>query len=180
LGVYAGDGARKIRNLYSEARKNPPAIIFLDELDSIGLKRSYQSIRGDVVELVSALLGEMDGIGKNQGLITIGSTNQPKILDSAILSRFEELIEFKLPNIEERKKILEKYASTSPIRFNAIPWDMIAQETQNWSARDLKEKIIKNVIHYAILQGKSQISLSDIKRVMRKATILSESLPHYS
>ncbi|MFX1506735.1 MAG: AAA family ATPase [Promethearchaeota archaeon] len=180
MGVYAGDGARKIRNLYAEARKKPPAIIFLDELDSIGLKRSYQSIRGDVVELVSALLGEMDGIGKNQGLITIGSTNQPKILDSAILSRFEELIEFKLPNTEERKKILEKYASTSPIKFNTIPWDSIAQETQNWSARDLKDKIIKNAIHYAILQEKSQISLTDIKRVLRKATVLSESLPHYS
>lgn len=180
LGVYAGDGARKIRNLYAEARKKAPAIVFLDELDSIGLKRSYQSIRGDVIELVSALLGEMDGIEKNQGIITIGSTNQPKILDSAILSRFEELIEFKLPNAEERKKILEKYASTSPIQFNAIQWDTIVQETRKWSARDLKEKIIKNVIHSAILQESSQISLADIKNVMRKATILNESLPHYS
>jgi AAA family ATPase len=157
LGVYAGDGARKIRNLYSEARKKAPAIVFLDELDTIGLKRSYQSIRGDVIELVSALLGEMDGIEKNQGVVTIGSTNQPNILDSAILSRFEELIEFKLPNAEERKKILEMYASTSPIQFKAFQWDVIVQETQKWSARDLKEKITKNVIHVAIL-GKLQDS----------------------
>lgn len=180
LGVYAGDGARKIRNLYTQARKKAPAIVFLDELDTIGLKRSYQSIRGDVIELVNALLGEMDGIEKNQGVVTIGSTNQPKILDSAILSRFEELIEFKLPNAEERKKILKMYASTSPIQFNAIQWDLIVQETQKWSARDLKEKIIKNVIHSAILQENSQISLADMKKVMRKATILTESLPHYS
>ncbi len=180
LGVYAGDGARKIRNLYAEARRKAPAIVFLDELDTIGLKRSYQSIRGDVIELVSALLGEMDGIEQNQGIVTIGSTNQPKILDSAILSRFEELIEFKSPNAEERKKILEMYASTSPIQFNAIQWDVIVQETQKWSARDLKEKIIKNVIHNVILQGNSQISQSDIKNVMRKATRFTESLPHYS
>lgn len=180
LGVYAGDGARKIKNLYVEARKKAPAIVFIDELDSIALKRSYQSIRGDVIELVNALLGEMDGVEKNQGVVTIGSTNQPKILDSAILSRFEELIEFKLPNAEERKKILEKYASTSPIQFNAVQWNFIVQETQKWSARDLKEKIIKNAIHNAILQENSQISLADIKIIMRKTTTLKESLPHYS
>ncbi|MFX1515846.1 MAG: AAA family ATPase, partial [Promethearchaeota archaeon] len=153
---------------------------FLDELDSIGLKRSFQSIRGDVIELVSALLGEMDGVEKNQSVITIGSTNQPKILDSAIVSRFEELIEFKLPNTEERKKILEIYASTSPIKFNAIQWEVIVQETQKWSARDLKEKIIKNVIHNAIFEGKAQISNADVINVLRKATRFTESLPHYS
>ncbi len=180
LGVYAGDGARKIRNLYSEARKKAPAIVFLDELDAIGLKRDYQSIRGDVVELVSALLGEMDGIEKNQGIVTIGSTNQPKIIDSAILSRFEELIEFKSPNAEERKKILENYAGKSTIQFNEVQWDVIVQKTQKWSGRDLKEKIVKNAIHYAVLQENSQISMNDIKHVMRKAKILDESLPHYS
>lgn len=180
LGIYAGDGARKIRNLYVEARKKAPAIVFLDELDAIGLKRNYQGIRGDVVELVSALLGEMDGIEKNQGIVTIGSTNQPKLLDSAILSRFEELIEFKLPNANERKKILEKYADTSPIQFHEIQWDVIVQQSQKWSGRDLKEKIIKNVIHHAILQGKSQISMIDIQYVIQKAKIISESLPHYS
>ena len=180
LGVYAGDGARKIRNLYAEARKKAPAIVFLDELDSIGLKRSFQSIRGDVVELVSALLGEMDGVVKNQGVVTIGSTNQPKIIDSAIVSRFEELIEFKLPNAEERKKILEIYASTSPIEFNAIQWETIVQETQKWSARDLKEKIIKNVIHNAIFRGNSHISQADVNNALKKATRFTESLPHYS
>ena len=122
----------------------------------------------------------MDGVEKNQGVITIGSTNQPKILDSAIVSRFEELIEFKLPNAEERKKVLEMYASTSPIKFNAIQWEVIVQETRKWSARDLKEKIIKNVIHNAIFEGKAQISNADVINVLRKATRFTESLPHYS
>ncbi len=180
LGVYVGDGARKIRNLYLKARKNAPSIVFIDELDAIGLKRTFQGIRGDVVELVSALLGEMDGIEKNHGIVTIGSTNQPKILDSAILSRFEELIKFKLPNVKERRIILEKYAATSPIQFTAIQWDIIAQKTENWSGRDLKDKIIKNSIHFAILREKSLITMTDIEQVMRKASILSETLPHYS
>ncbi len=180
LGVYVGDGARKIRNLYAEARKEAPAIIFMDELDAIGLKRNYQSIRGDVVELVSALLGELDGIERNHGVITIGSTNQPKIIDMAILSRFEELIEFKFPNQIERKTILQKYSSTSPIPFSNIQWDDIVQKTQQWSGRDLKDKIIKNSIHYAILHEKNKIEMADIINVMKKVNILSDPLPHYS
>jgi AAA family ATPase len=180
LGVYVGDGARKIRNLYAEARKSAPTIVFIDELDAIGLKRNYQSIRGDVVELVSALLGEMDGIEKNRGVVTIGATNQPKILDSAILSRFEELIEFKLPNAEERLEILRSYSDTSPIEFHNIQWEEITQKTQGWSGRDLKEKIIKNSIHYAILNEQSSLSQLDVLKILRKANILNESLPHYS
>ncbi|MFX0087595.1 MAG: AAA family ATPase [Candidatus Hodarchaeota archaeon] len=180
LGVYVGDGARKIRNLYTEARKEVPAIVFIDELDAIALKRNFQSIRGDVIELVSALLGEMDGIEKNQGVVTIGSTNKPEMLDSAILSRFEELIEFKIPNSIERKKILIKYAETSPIPFKRIQWDLIVQRTQSWSARELKDKLIKNTIHYAILHEKDEVKMKDIETAMNKTQDFTESLPHYS
>lgn len=180
LGVYVGDGARKIRNLYAEARRESPAIVFIDELDAIALTRKFQGIRGDVIELVSALLGEMDGIEKNQGVVTIGSTNQPKMLDIAILSRFEELIEFKNPNVKEREKILIQYADTSPIPFVRIFWNPIVQKTQGWSGRELKDKLIKNAIHYAILHEKSEINMNDLEIIMKKNIDLSESLPHYS
>jgi AAA family ATPase len=180
LGIYVGDGARKIRNIFSKARKKAPAIIFIDELDSIALKRNFQSIRGDVVELVSALLGEMDGIEKNHGVVTIASTNQPKLLDAAIVSRFEELLEFKLPDAKERLEILKKYAKTSPIPFKAINWDVLVEKTMNWSGRDLKEKIIKNAIHYAVLRGSSQITMSNLKEVMKKVRLFSTTLSHYS
>ncbi len=180
LGVYVGDGARKIKHLYTEARKSSPSIVFIDELDSIALKRNYQSIRGDVVELVSSLLGEMDGIDSNQGVVTIGSTNQPKMLDSAILSRFEELIEFKVPTPLERQKILEKYAKTSPVPFRNISWDVIAQKTESWSGRALKEKIVKNAIHYAVLNDLSEISMREINNALQRANSLSENLSYYS
>ncbi|NHJ00670.1 MAG: AAA family ATPase [Candidatus Heimdallarchaeota archaeon] len=180
LGIYVGDGARKIRNLYAEARKEAPSLVFIDEIDAIGLKRNFQSIRGDVVELVSALLGELDGIDKNQGVVTIASTNQPQILDSAILNRFEELIEFRLPNNKERKQILEYYASTSPIPFNKIDWNTIVQETQDWSARALKEKIIKNAIHQAVLHERDSITTELIWECLKKSSEITEALPHYS
>ena len=180
LGIYVGDGARKIKNLFSEARRSAPAVVFIDELDSIALKRNFQSIRGDVVELVSALLGEMDGIDTNQGIITIGSTNQPKILDSAILSRFEDLIEFKSPNHSEREEILKLYADSSPIPFKDISWDLIVQQTAQWSGRDLKEKIIKSVIHYAILYSHTKITMKELNESLQRANLFHENLTYYS
>ncbi|MHA1993192.1 MAG: AAA family ATPase [Candidatus Hodarchaeales archaeon] len=180
LGIYVGDGARKIKNLFSEARRSAPAVIFIDELDSIALKRNFQSIRGDVVELVSALLGEMDGIDTNQGIITIGSTNQPKILDSAILSRFEDLIEFKYPTSSERHNILELYANSSPIPFHDISWDLIVQQTANWSGRDLKERIIKSAIHYAVLYHRDSITMKELNDSLQKAKVFDENLTYYS
>lgn len=180
MGVYVGDGARKIKSLYAEARKESPAIVFIDELDAIALKRNFQNIRGDVMELVSSLLGEMDGIEKNQGVVTIGSTNQPKMIDSGILNRFEELIEFKTPNPLERKQILKKYSDLSPILFKNVQWNIIVQKTQGWSCRELKEKLIKNSIHDAILHEKSEIFTGDVEKIFNKITDFTESLPHYS
>ncbi len=180
LGIYVGDGARKIKNLYSEARRSAPAVIFIDELDSIALKRNYQGIRGDVVELVSALLGEMDGIDSNQGVITIGSTNQPSILDSAILSRFEDLIEFKYPNQSERGEILKLYADLSPIPFNDISWDIIIHRTDHWSGRDLKEKIIKGAIHHAVLYNLSRITQKELNDSLQKAKIFDDTFSYFS
>ena len=180
LGVYVGDGARKIKHLYTEARRNAPAIIFIDEIDSIALKRNYQSIRGDVVELVSSLLGEMDGISSNQGIITIGSTNQPKLLDSAILNRFEEYIEFKIPSPPERHEILEKYANTSPIPFNNIKWESLVKKTDNWSGRDLKEKIIKGAIHHAVLNDLTKITMKEVMLTLQIASSLTDDLSYFS
>lgn len=179
LGIYVGDGARKIQNLFTEARKKAPAIIFIDELDAIALKRNYQSIRGDVVEIVSALLGEMDGITRNQGVVTIASTNQPSILDTAVLGRFEEMIEFSRPSVNERVQILRMNAEISPIPFIGVSWREIAQKTREWSGRDLKERIIKNAIHAAILNDKTQITMQNVINMMEKHKFTPEPLSHY-
>lgn len=79
-----------------------PCIIFIDELDAIALDRRYQDLRGDVSEMVNSLLTEMDGISSRLGICTIAATNQIEVLDSSIRSRFEEEIEFKLPDKDER------------------------------------------------------------------------------
>ena len=75
IGDHVGDGASKIHDLFEKAQKTSPSIIFIDEIDAIALHRSFQSLRGDVAEIVNSLLTEMDGISENKGVITIGATN---------------------------------------------------------------------------------------------------------
>ena len=93
IGDHVGDGSSKIHDLFKKASDNAPSIIFIDEIDAIALHRSFQSLRGDVSEIVNSLLTEMDGISENKSVITIGATNNPTSLDFAVRSRFEEEIE---------------------------------------------------------------------------------------
>ena len=91
IGDHVGDAANKIHDLYETALKSAPSLIFIDEIDAIALHRSFQSLRGDVSEIVNSLLTEMDGINPNDGVVTIAATNNPSSIDFAIRSRFEDL-----------------------------------------------------------------------------------------
>jgi AAA family ATPase len=158
IGVHVGDGASKIHQLYAEAKANAPCIIFIDELDSVGLNRSYQSVRGDVIEVATALLAEMDGLDENQGVITIGATNGENLLDPGLRSRFEEEILFPLPNEQERVAMLELFAKDAPIPFD-VDFALIAQKTDKWSGRDLHEKLMKVAVHKAIQKKLKSITI---------------------
>jgi len=117
IGEFVGDGARQIHQLYEKAEELSPCIIFIDEFDAVALNRSFQEIRGDVSEIVNAILTEMDGIDERDGICTIAATNMMAALDPAVRSRFEEEIEFTLPTIEERYKILQSYTRTFPVKL---------------------------------------------------------------
>ncbi|MHA1145558.1 MAG: AAA family ATPase [Candidatus Helarchaeota archaeon] len=165
IGLHVGDGARKVHNLYSEASESSPCIIFIDELDAIGLDRKYQSIRGDVAEVVNALLSEMDGITNQSGIVTIGATNTPALLDDSIKNRFESLIEFKIFDDNERYEFLEKYSRRLPMPFK-MDLHRLTNMTKNLSGRELKEKILKNALHLAILEDKDEINEEIIQKVI--------------
>ncbi len=96
------------------------------------------------------------------------------------MNRFEELIEFKSPNTIERKEILKKYAETSPIEFVNISWDLVSQKTSNWSGRELKDKIIKNSIHHAVLLDKDKITMEEIDLMLQRASILLDEPSYFS
>ncbi|MFQ5974922.1 MAG: AAA family ATPase [Candidatus Hydrothermarchaeales archaeon] len=156
VGEYVGDGSRRIHDLYKAASECAPSIVFIDELDAIGLDRAYQSVRGDVSEVVNALLTELDGLKENEGTVTIAATNNPKMLDHALRSRFEEEFEFKLPTPKERLKILKHYAKTLPIKVSANLNEYV-KKTEGFSGRDLKEKFLKTALHKAILEDADKI-----------------------
>ncbi len=170
IGDHVGDSARQIHELYESASKNAPSLIFIDEIDAIALHRQYQSLRGDVSEIVNSLLTELDGINPNEGVVTIAATNNVGFLDAAVRSRFEEEIEFTLPNTKERKEILEKNIETMPIKVN-INIDKVAKMSKNMSGRDIKQKILKTSLHHAFSEGKTEINMKDIEYSFKQSKV---------
>lgn len=178
IGEYVGDGSKKIHELYSSAVDSAPAIIFIDELDAIGLSRVYQGVRGDVGEIVNALLSELDGLKVNTGVVTIASTNNAAMLDQALSSRFEEFMEFNLPTRKERLKILKLYSSRMPMRVKAN-LKSYASRSRGFSGRDLKERLLKVALHRAILEQSSEVREEHLEcalKQLRKESGESERL----
>jgi AAA family ATPase len=167
IGVHVGDGGRRISTLFDEARKHSPSIIFIDELDAIGLTRSFQSIRGDVSEVVTALLGELDYTSDTSGVVVIGATNALPLIDPAIMNRFDTVFEFGLPNFEERLGILQHYSKRLPLE---IEFDLkeIARMTEGLSGRDLRDRILKESLHNAIYNDLDTITSDIVREVLEK------------
>ena len=170
IGDHVGDGASKIHDLFKKASENSPSIIFIDEIDAIALHRSFQSLRGDVSEIVNSLLTEMDGISENESVITIGATNNPTSLDYAVRSRFEEEIEFKLPNDEERLLILENNLETIPLEYD-LDLEKIVKLTKGLSGRDIKEKILKTALHNTIANDSEIIRMENIDYAIKASKL---------
>ena len=170
IGDHVGDGASKIHELFKKASENSPSIIFIDEIDAIALHRSFQALRGDVSEIVNSLLTEMDGISENKYVVTIGATNNPSSLDYAVRSRFEEEIEFSLPNEEERLMILQNNLKTMPLEYE-LDLNKIVKITKGMSGRDIKEKILKTSLHNAIANDCNIITMENIEYSIQTSKI---------
>lgn len=170
IGEYVGDASSKIHDLFKKASENAPSIVFIDEIDAIALHRSFQSLRGDVSEIVNSLLTEMDGIEENKAVITIGATNNQSSLDLAVRSRFEEEIEFNLPNDDERLKIIENNLKTMPLDYD-LDLNKLVKLTKNLSGRDIKEKILKTSLHNAISNDSDTITMKNIEYALNSFKI---------
>ena len=109
--VYVGVGQARVKQLFENARSKKPCIIFIDEIDTLGRKRSTQTGYSESENTLNSLLAEMDGIDNNDNILVIGSTNRPEILDDALLrpGRFDRKVEFNLPNLIEREKLFRYY-----------------------------------------------------------------------
>ena len=175
IGEHVGDASSKIHDLFKKASENAPSIIFIDEIDAIALHRSFQSLRGDVSEIVNSLLTEMDGIEENKSVITIGATNNQDSLDLAVRSRFEEEIEFKLPDDNERLMIIENNLNTMPLD-NTLELDKLVKLTKGLSGRDIKEKILKTSLHNAISADSEIITMENIEYALNSFKVKNKDI----
>ncbi|WP_426461279.1 ATP-dependent zinc metalloprotease FtsH [Mycoplasma hafezii] len=147
--LYVGMGAKRVRQVIAEARKNSPAIIFIDELDAIGRTRGSGIGGGhdEREQTLNQLLVEMDGIKENSGLLFIAATNRTDVLDSALTrpGRFDRVITVGLPDVKEREEILKLHAKGK--RFDpSVDFSRVARRTPGFSGAQLE-----NVINEAVL-----------------------------
>jgi cell division protease FtsH len=162
--LFVGVGAARVRDLFAEARKRAPAIIFVDEIDAIGQRRAGTGavVSNDEREqTLNQLLAEMDGFDTSQGIVVLGATNRPEVLDPALLrpGRFDRQITIPLPNLAERSAILRVHARGKKLGPD-VDLDAVARGTPGFSGADLANLINEAAI-YAVRSGRESIMMVD-------------------
>ncbi len=173
--IYVGVGARRVRELFSVAKANAPAIIFIDEIDAIGKKRMLDSSNNERESTLNQLLTEMDGFSDNSGVIVIGATNRIDALDSALLrsGRFDRKVFVELPNISEREEILKIYLRNKPNKLNI---QNIAQKTSGFSGAMLATLVNEAALN-ALKMKSNSLQESDFEAVYSKISSGKRRLP---
>ncbi len=176
MELFVGVGAARVRNLFNDAKKNAPSIVFIDELDSIGRHRGAGLGGGhdEREQTLNQLLSELDGFQANESTIIIAATNRPDILDPALLrpGRFDRHVNVDLPTVDERKEILKIHARAKPFVEN-INMDFIAQTTPGFSGADL-ENLLNEAALLAARKKKAHIEAEDVEEARDKVLMGSE------
>jgi cell division protease FtsH len=171
--LFVGLGAQKVRNLFNEARQNKPAIIFIDEIDSVGRQRGAGINMGndEREQTLNQLLAEMDGFSPNDGVIVIAATNRRDVLDAALLrpGRFDRIVNVPLPDRSSRKDILNLYLKNKNIE-GSINVDFLAELTGGFSGAQLKNLLNEAAINAARI-GQSVINQQNIEDALEKIIV---------
>lgn len=162
--MFVGVGASRVRDLFENAKKNAPCIIFIDEIDAVGRQRGAGLGGGhdEREQTLNQLLVEMDGFGANEGIIIIAATNRPDILDPALLrpGRFDRQITVDRPDVNGREAVLKVHARNKPLD-EAVNLKNIAMRTPGFSGADL-ENLLNEAALVAARQNKKKIEMVDI------------------
>ncbi|MBU8881397.1 ATP-dependent zinc metalloprotease FtsH [Bacillus sp. FJAT-29790] len=162
--MFVGVGASRVRDLFENAKKNAPCIIFIDEIDAVGRQRGAGLGGGhdEREQTLNQLLVEMDGFGANEGIIIVAATNRPDILDPALLrpGRFDRQITVDRPDVIGREAVLKVHARNKPLD-DTVNLKSIAQRTPGFSGADL-ENLLNEAALVAARRDKKKIDMSDI------------------
>ena len=174
--LYVGVGASRVRDLFDQAKKHAPAIVFIDEIDAVGRQRGAGLGGGhdEREQTLNQLLVEMDGFGNNAGVIVMAATNRADILDPALLrpGRFDRQIYIGVPDIKGRVEILKVHARKKPFEDD-VSFDAIARSTVGFTGADL-ENLLNEAALLAAREGKSKIGLKDIDNAFLKVIMGNE------
>ena len=174
--MFVGVGASRVRDLFAEAKKNAPCIVFIDEIDAVARRRGTGMGGGhdEREQTLNQMLVEMDGFGVNEGIIVMAATNRVDILDPAILrpGRFDRKVMVGRPDVKGRKEILEVHAKNKPIGDD-VDLQQIAQITSGFTGADL-ENLLNEASILAAKEGKAFLTQEEINKAMIKVGIGKE------
>lgn len=166
--MFVGRGAARVRDLFKEARKHAPCIIFIDEIDTIGKKRDGSGFSGndEREQTLNQLLAEMDGFDGSKGIVLLAATNRPETLDPALTrpGRFDRRIPVELPDLEGRTEILELHAKNVKMAPN-IDYNMIARASAGTSGADLANIVNEGAL-LAVRDGRKQVAQRDLEEAI--------------
>ena len=171
--MFVGVGASRVRDLFEQAKKSAPCIIFIDEIDAVGRQRGAGLGGGhdEREQTLNQLLVEMDGFGTNEGVIVLAATNRPDVLDKALLrpGRFDRQIVVPSPDVLAREQILEVHAKNKKIADD-VDLKTIAKNTSGFSGADL-ENVLNEAALLAARRNLGQIGMQEIEDAMVKVTM---------
>ena len=171
--MFVGVGASRVRDLFEEAKKKAPCIVFIDEIDAVGRQRGAGLGGGhdEREQTLNQLLVEMDGFAENEGVIVLAATNRPDILDKALLrpGRFDRQIVVSSPDVKAREQILEVHSRKKRLA-NDVDLRVIAKNTSGFSGADL-ENVLNEAALLAARRNVPEISMKEIEDAMVKVTM---------
>ena len=178
--LYVGVGASRVRDLFDQAKKNAPCIIFIDEIDAVGRQRGAGLGGGhdEREQTLNQLLVEMDGFGVNDGVIMIAATNRPDILDPALMrpGRFDRQIVVNYPDMKGREEILRVHAKGKPLAPD-VDLSTIAKSTAGFTGADL-ENLLNEAALLAARKGLYSIDMEEIEEATIKVIVGTEKRSH--
>ena len=171
--MFVGVGASRVRDLFEEAKRNAPCIVFIDEIDAVGRQRGAGLGGGhdEREQTLNQMLVEMDGFSANEGVIVLAATNRPDVLDKALLrpGRFDRQIVVPAPDVKAREQILEVHARKKKLADDVV-LNIIAKNTSGFTGADL-ENVLNEAALLAARRDKTEISEREIEDAMVKVTM---------